>query len=62
MRINVELAKKLITEQFPQWEELPISSVSHSGWDNRTFHLGQEMVIRLPSAEKYAPQILKAWD
>jgi len=59
MEINVELAKKLITEQFPQWEELPISAVSHSGWDNRTFHLGQEMVIRLPSAEKYAPQILK---
>jgi aminoglycoside phosphotransferase (APT) family kinase protein len=59
MEINFELAKKLITEQFPQWKELPISPVSHSGWDNRTFHLGQDMVIRLPSAVEYEPQILK---
>ena len=59
MNINVELAQKLIAEQFPKWAHFPISPVSHSGWDNRTFHLGQDMVIRLPSAEEYAPQILK---
>jgi aminoglycoside phosphotransferase (APT) family kinase protein len=59
MEINTELAKKLIAEQFPNWTDLPIFPVTHSGWDNRTFHLGPNMVIRLPSDEKYAPQILK---
>ncbi len=59
MEINTEVAKKLIAEQFPKWADLPITSVSHSGWDNRTFHLGANMIIRLPSDGKYAPQILK---
>lgn len=53
------LAKKLISSQFPQWESLLIQPVKQSGWDNRTFHLGQDMTIRLPSSENYAPQILK---
>jgi len=58
-QIDVELAKCLITSQFPQWQHLPIKAVAQSGWDNRTFHLGNEMVMRLPSKEEYAPQILK---
>jgi aminoglycoside phosphotransferase (APT) family kinase protein len=57
--INESLAKKIISEQFPQWENLPIWAVEKSGWDNRTFHLGNEMTIRLPSNKEYAPQILK---
>lgn len=59
MRIDEQLAKKLISEQFPQWKRLSIQAVEQSGWDNRTFHLGNEMTIRLPSKEEYAPQILK---
>lgn len=59
MEIDFMLAKKLISSQFPQWESLLIQPVKQSGWDNRTFHLGEEMTIRLPSNEEYAPQILK---
>lgn len=59
LQIDVELVKRLITSQFPEWQDLPIKAVAESGWDNRTFHLGNEMVIRLPSKEEYAPQILK---
>ena len=59
MMINTALAQTLIQTQFPQWASLPISPVAHSGWDNRTFHLGDEMLIRLPSAEDYAPQVRK---
>lgn len=59
MEINLMLAKKLISSQFPQWETLLIHPVKQSGWDNCTFHLGEEMTIRLPSNEEYAPQILK---
>lgn len=54
MQIDVPLVTGLIASQFPQWAHLPISTVSLSGWDNRTFHLGTEMSVRLPSAQHYA--------
>ena len=59
VNIHALLVKKLIAEQFPKWKDLPIKSVAIHGWDNRTFHLGPEMLVRLPSTEDYAPQILK---
>ena len=59
MELDAILAKKLISMQFPQWEKLLIQPVKKSGWDNRTFHLGKDMTIRLPSNQEYAPQILK---
>jgi aminoglycoside phosphotransferase (APT) family kinase protein len=59
MPINDDLARRLIELQFPQWRDLAIKAVKQSGWDNRTFHLGDDMSIRLPSDEEYAPQILK---
>ena len=61
IKIDKNLVKKLIAEQFPQWESLPIHAVAQSGWDNRTFHLGEEMVIRLPSDKEYEPQIEKEY-
>lgn len=61
MQINEILVHQLIQEQFPDWASLPIHAVKNSGWDNRTFHLGQEMLIRIPSAEEYAPQIVKEY-
>jgi len=57
--ISIELVKKLVDEQFPQYSNLEIQPVKFSGIDNRTFHLGNDMLIRLPSAEGYAPQALK---
>lgn len=33
--------------------------MSLGGWDNRTFHLGDSMTVRLPSAAAYAPQVQK---
>lgn len=54
MHIDVRLVKRLVARQFPQWAALPISPVAVSGWDNRTFHLGDELSVRLPSAEAYA--------
>ena len=59
MNIDITLVTKLIKKQFPQWQDLIIKPVAKSGWDNRTFHLGDEMVVRLPSNAEYAPQILK---
>ncbi|MGB3328477.1 MAG: aminoglycoside phosphotransferase family protein [Thermomicrobiales bacterium] len=57
--ITIDLVRTLITDQFPQWAHLPIRPVTHSGWDNRTFHLGELMTVRLPSAEGYAGQVAK---
>jgi aminoglycoside phosphotransferase (APT) family kinase protein len=58
--IDDALVSRLIAAQFPQWSELPIRPVSPSGWDNRTFRLGDRMVVRLPSDEEYAAQVAKA--
>lgn len=58
-RIDVALVEALIAEQFPQWAELPVKPVAVSGWDNRTFHLGSDMSVRLPSGVGYVPQVEK---
>jgi aminoglycoside phosphotransferase (APT) family kinase protein len=57
--IDVTLVRRLVDAQFPQWAHLPITPVAVSGWDNRTFHLGTEMMVRLPSAAHYAAQVEK---
>ncbi|MET7950557.1 aminoglycoside phosphotransferase family protein [Micromonospora sp. NPDC005324] len=58
-RIDVALVHRLVAEQFPQWAELPVRPVAVDGWDNRTFHLGEEMTVRLPSGAGYALQVAK---
>ncbi len=55
--IDTTLVRSLIGTQFPQWKELPVRPVYRSGWDNRTFHLGEHMLARLPSAADYALQL-----
>ncbi|CCB86467.1 putative uncharacterized protein [Parachlamydia acanthamoebae UV-7] len=57
--IDTALVRRLIDSQFPQWKELSIDPVATSGWDNRTFHLGQNMSVRLPSAADYELQVEK---
>ena len=61
--IDADLVARLIASQFPKWADLPVRPVVHSGWDNRTFHLGEAMTVRLPSAGRYEPQVEKehAW-
>lgn len=55
-RITVAAAtvRRLIDDQFPQWAGLPVRPVAKSGWDNVTFHLGDAMLARLPTASEYA--------
>ena len=52
--IDSALVRKLIDCQFPQWKNLEVKPVAQGGWDNRTFHLGDTMLVRLPSAAEYA--------
>lgn len=55
--IDEATVRQLIAGQFPQLAHLPLRKVKSSGWDNRTFRLGEELSVRLPSAPRYAPQI-----
>jgi len=57
--ITPELAARLVAEQFPDWADLPVTPVELNGWDNTTFRLGRAMSIRLPSHDRYVPQIEK---
>ena len=57
--LDSALVSRLIAAQFPEWSDLAISAVEAGGWDNRMFHLGNRMVVRLPSAEAYAAQVEK---
>ncbi len=57
--ITPELASKLIAHQFPEYAHLPITSVEKQGHDNRTYRLGSDMLIRMPTAESYALKVPK---
>src|SRR5438876_11757695 len=59
VNIDVSLVARLAATQYPQWADLPIKPVEFSGWDNRTFHLGEHMTVRLLSAEAYSLQVDK---
>lgn len=57
--IDPDLVARLIKAQLPRWADLPVTSIEPGGWDNRSFRLGDEMVVRLPSAACYSAQIEK---
>jgi aminoglycoside phosphotransferase (APT) family kinase protein len=57
--IDAALVRRLIAAQFPQWRDLPVRPVDVDGWDNRTYRLGGDMTVRLPTHESYAPAIDK---
>lgn len=59
LSIDVSLVQKLVATQFPQWADLSIKPVQLGGWDNRTFHLGEKMLVRLPSSKDYSLQVEK---
>jgi aminoglycoside phosphotransferase (APT) family kinase protein len=49
----------LIAAQFPQWRDLPVHPVAADGWDNRTYRLGDDLTVRLPTAAGYVPAVAK---
>jgi aminoglycoside phosphotransferase (APT) family kinase protein len=57
--ITADAAARLVAGQFPQWAGLPVVPVKLNGWDNTTFRLGDELSVRLPSADRYTAQIAK---
>ncbi len=57
--IDLNLVRRLVDGEFPQWSRLPLRPVDVSGVDNRTFRLGTGLSVRLPSAQRYALQVEK---
>jgi aminoglycoside phosphotransferase (APT) family kinase protein len=57
--ITADVAARLVAGQFPQWAGLPVVPVKLNGWDNTTFRLGEELSVRLPSADGYTEQVAK---
>lgn len=58
-RIDERLVRRLLSEQFPRWADLPLRRVVDGGNDHRIFRLGDELSVRLPSAAGYVPQVEK---
>src|SRR5262249_51523328 len=58
-RIDDTLARRLVCSQFPEWSALPVVAVEPGGWDNKTFRLGEHLIVRMPTAKEYAPQVEK---
>lgn len=54
-----DLARKLISHQFPEYASLTIVDVEKQGHDNRTYRLGRHMLVRMPTAEDYALKVPK---
>ena len=57
--IDDVLVRRLVAGQFPRWKGFPVRSVQTEGWDNKTFRLGDHMLVRLPQAAAYAAQVEK---
>jgi len=59
LKIDTAIVRHLVSTQFPQWKDLPIRPIALCGWDNKTFHLGKDMLVRMPNSAKYALQVEK---
>lgn len=46
--IGVDLVRRLLRGQFPQWAELPITRLASGGTVNAIFRLGEDLAVRLP--------------
>ena len=57
--ITPAVVARLVGAQFPQWADLPVVPVGRDGWDNASYRLGDELSVRLPSADVYAAQVEK---
>lgn len=56
--IDTALVESLIRQQFPDFAEQPVTAID-GGWDHRSFRLGRDLGVRLPSAAIYAPQVVR---
>ncbi|MDP1617600.1 aminoglycoside phosphotransferase family protein [Phenylobacterium sp.] len=63
VKVDEATVAVLVADQFPQWGDLAVTRVRPGGWDNRTFRLGDALLVRMPAAAHYIAQVEKeqAW-
>lgn len=59
VKIDLPLVQQLIRTQFPQWVSEAIHTVDPQGHDHRSFRLGDDLLVRIPSAQRYVAQVEK---
>lgn len=59
VKVDETTVAALVADQFPQWASLPVTRVRPGGWDNRTFRLGADLLVRMPAADHYIAQVEK---
>jgi aminoglycoside phosphotransferase (APT) family kinase protein len=51
LELDEALVRRLLAEQFPEWQELPLQRIEPSGTVNAIFRLGDELSVRMPRRE-----------
>lgn len=59
VKVDEATVAALVADQFPTWAGLPVTRVQPGGWDNRTFRLGADLLVRMPAAAHYLAQVEK---
>lgn len=59
LSLDAAAVARLVADQFPQGADRSVRPVRNGGWDNLTFHLGDDLLVRLPSAAEYALAVEK---
>ncbi len=54
VEIDVDLVRRLIEEQCPQWADLPLEYFDSGGTVNAIYRLGPDMYVRLPLQDAWA--------
>lgn len=57
--VDADTVRRLVSAQFPCWQELVLTPVSTPGTDNVIYRLGSDKVIRLPRRPSAAGQVAK---
>ncbi len=57
--IDVDLVRRLLADQFPQWAGRPVEEVESTGTVNAIYRLGTDLYIRLPRVEAWAGDLVK---
>jgi len=46
--VDIDVARRLVGEQFPQWRELPVRAVATAATMNAIFRIGDDLAARFP--------------
>jgi aminoglycoside phosphotransferase (APT) family kinase protein len=55
--IDLDLVRRLVAGQFPQWSELPLELFESTGTVNAIYRLGEDMYARLPLVKTWAKDL-----